>query len=249
MKIDRRNLLWATAGLAMATLVGPTSSKFSLAGSDEFPWHPFTRSLLDRARQASSVDGRANAARIERIIRETALTQGWTKPPVIKWLADPFETFAFLSRLGLDELLQMNNAQLWRRAGPAVDLDEDRLNSHLVLGGVIGDTVRASDHDRLLMAPKLLSKARVMAENASADTVFKVRAVVAQIGWLETCMPIVAAQAVADIELLLSLGAPEESIHHQLNVFEAYELGLLATWETPGAIVCLAKHDPSAKIA
>ena len=60
MKIDRRNLLWATASLAMATLVGPTSSKFSLAGSDEFPWHPFTRSLLDRARQASSVDGRAD---------------------------------------------------------------------------------------------------------------------------------------------------------------------------------------------
>ena len=87
----------------------------------------------------------------------------------------------------------------------------------------------------LLMAPKLLSKARVMAENASAEAVFKVRAVAAQIGWLETCIPVVAAQAVTDIELFLSSGASEESIHHQLRVFEVYELGLLATWETPTA--------------
>ncbi|XIA65743.1 hypothetical protein ACFIOY_05780 [Bradyrhizobium sp. TZ2] len=138
----------------------------------------------------------------------------------------------------------MNNAQLWRRAGPKTDLDEDRLNSHLVLGGVIGDTVRSSDHDRLLMAPKLLSKARVMAENASVEAIFEVRSVAAQIGWLETCIPVVAAQAVTDVELLLSAGVSEETIHHQLNMFEAYELGLLATWETPEAIVCVAKRDP-----
>jgi hypothetical protein len=218
MKIDRRSFLLAAACLAMAKLVGPTFGQPRPSGSDEPPWHPFTRSLLDRARQASSVDGPANTVRIEGIIRETALTQGWTKPPVIKWLADPFEAIAYLSQLGLDELLQMGNAQLWRRAGPKTDLDEDRLNSHLVLGGMIGDTVRASDHDRLLMAPKLLSKARVMAENASAEAVFKVRAVAAQIGWLETCIPVVAAQAVTDIELLLSSGVSEESLHHQLRV-------------------------------
>lgn len=79
----------------------------------------------------------------------------------------------------------MKNAQLWRRAGPKVDLDDDRLNSYMVLGGLIGDTVRASGHDRLLMAPKLLSTTRVMAESASAEAVFDVRAVAAQIGWLE----------------------------------------------------------------
>ena len=70
------------------------------------------------------------------------------------------------------------------------------------------------------MAPKLLSKARVMAENASADAVFKVRAVVLDIGWLEICIPVVAAQAVADIELLLSFGVPEESIQRELRVLE-----------------------------
>ena len=72
-----------------------------------------------------------------------------------------------------------------------------------------------------------------MAENASAEAVFKVRAVAAQIGWLETCIPVVAAQAVTDVELLCPPAASEELIHHQLRVFEAYELGLLATWEMP----------------
>jgi hypothetical protein len=119
----------------------------------------------------------------------------------------------------------MGNAQLWRRAGPAVDMDEDRLNSAAVLGGWIAGLVRSAEHDNALMSPKLLSKARVTAESASADTGFQVRAVAAQIGWLETCIPVVAAQAVTDIKLLLSSGAPAESIHHQLRVFEAYVLG------------------------
>ena len=127
MKIDRRNLLWATAGLAMTKLVGPASSQASLAVSDEFPWHPITRSLLDRARQAS-------------------------------------------------------------------------------LGSWIADLVRSTEHDNALMAPKLHSKARVMAENVSAEAVVKVRAVAAQIGWLETCIPLVAAQAVTEVELFLSAG-------------------------------------------
>ena len=241
MKIDRRSLLSATARLAMMKLVGPAFGYASRIGSVEFPWHPFTRSLLDRARRASSARTRVDTTGVEQVIREMSGAQRYANPPVIKWRADPFEAFAYLSGYGLDALLQMGNARLWRRAGLKADLDDDRLNSHLVLGGVIGDIVRASDHDRLLMAPKLLSKARVMAENPSAEAVFKVRAVAAQIGWLETSLPLAAAQAVTDVELFLSSGAPEESIHHQLNVFEAYELGLLATWETPDVVICVPR--------
>jgi hypothetical protein len=74
------------------------------------------------------------------------------------------------------------------------------------------------------------------------DTAFKVRAVAAQIGWLETCIPVVAAQAVTDVELLLSAGGSEEPIHHRLHVFEAYEFGLLATWETPAGIICVPRY-------
>jgi hypothetical protein len=93
------------------------------------------------------------------------------------------------------------------------------------------------------MAPKLLSKARVMAENASAEEVLKVRAVAAQIGWLETCIPAVAARAAVDIELLVSSGFADldETLHHQLRAFEAYELGLLATWETPSVLLCVSR--------
>jgi hypothetical protein len=122
-----------------------------------------------------------------------------------------------------------------------MDLDEDRLNSAAALGSRIEGLVRSAEHDDALMAPKLLAKARVMAETQSAEAVFKVRAVAAQIGWLETCMPVVAAQAVTDVELLLSAGLSEETIHHQLRVFEAYELGLLATWETPDVIICVSR--------
>ena len=125
-----------------------------------------------------------------------------------------------------------------------MDIDDDRLDSAAVLGSRIAGLVRSEEHDKALMAPKLLSKARVMAENASAEAVFKVRAVAAQIGWLETCIPVVAAQAVTDIELFLSSGFSEETIHHQLRVFEAYELGLLATWETPDAIICVPRSRP-----
>ena len=241
MEIDRRNVLLTAACLPIVKLVGPTFSCPRHAGIDEPPWHPLTRSLLDRARQACSVDGRTNRALIEQLIHREVDTQGYANPPVIKWLADPFHAFEYLSRLGLDELLQVDATRLWRRAGPAVDMDEDRLNSAAVLGSRIAGFVRSAEHDSALMAPKLLSKARVMAENASAEAVFKVRAVAAQIGWLETCIPVVAAQAVIDVELLLSSGVSEEAIHHQLRVFEAYELGLLATWETPAAIICVPR--------
>ena len=77
MEIDRRNLLLAMACLAMAKLVGPTFSPPRPAGLDEPPWHPLTRSLLDRARRASLVDGRANRALIERLIHQEVVTQGY----------------------------------------------------------------------------------------------------------------------------------------------------------------------------
>ena len=76
MKVNRRNLLWATAGLAMTKVVGAASSQANLAGSDEFPWHPFTQSLLDRARQASLVDGRTNTVLIGRLIHLEGVYSG-----------------------------------------------------------------------------------------------------------------------------------------------------------------------------
>ena len=205
-------------------------------------WHPLTRLLLDRAQLASFV-ATADTSRVECIIRRTASARGWSKPPVIKRLADPSGAFDHLSRYGLDALLKMGTASLWRRARPLTHFDDRSLDLSLVLGGVVADIVGAEAHDRILMAPKLLSKSKALAGNAPVEGIFEVRAISAQIGWLETCMPVVAAQAVADIELFLSSGVSEhdEPIRHQLRIFEAYEFGLLATWETPGAIICVPR--------
>jgi hypothetical protein len=199
--------------------------------------------FVRRARKANSAGGRVNTSQVDRIIRDTAGAQGCTKSPVIKWLADPSSAFDYLSRYGLDTLLQMGTASRWRRAGPPPPSDDGSLDLSLVLGEVIADIVGTEEHDRALTAPKLLSKSKAMAGNVSAEAVFEVRAVAAQIGWQETCIPIVAAHAVANVELFLSsvLSEHDELVQYHLQVFEAYELGLLATWETPTAIICVPR--------
>jgi len=80
-----------------------------------------------------------------------------------------------------------------------------------------------------------------MSANASDAEVFRVRAVSSQIGWLETSIADAAAQAISDVELLLSAGESEGSvaIDRQLKVFESYERGLLAMWETPVELICV----------
>ena len=239
MDIDRRGLLKAGCLGLTGLAVRPRIASSAVLDLSNF--QPMTKLLLDRAQRASTCTGPADVGGIEGLICKEALAEGWSKPPVIKWLAEPSHAFDYLSQFGLHHLLQMKPARLWRRARPQMQVDDDRLNSAAVLGSRIAGLVRSADHDRLLMAPKLLSKARAMAENASTEAIFQVRAVAAQIGWLETCLPVVAAQAVTDVELLLSSGASKESIHHQLRVFEAYELGLLATWETPAAIICVPR--------
>jgi hypothetical protein len=246
MDIDRRRLLGATACLALTGLGRPFAAS-TRAVANEIPvaprWHPLTRSLLHRARRASSADGGTDTSRIEHVIRDMAGAQGCTKPPVIKWLADPSRAFDHLSRYGLDALLNMGTTSLWRRAGLLTHFDDRSLDLSLVLGGLVVDIVGAEDHDRALMAPKLLSKSNAMERNVSLEALFEVRAVAAQIGWLETCIPMAAVQAVASVELFLSSGFSEhdEPVHHQLRVFEAYELGLLATWETPTAVICVPR--------
>ena len=93
--------------------------------------------------------------------------------------------------------------------------------------------------DRILMAPKLRAKSQAMLANGSDNCIFRVRAVSSQIGWLETSMADAAGQAVSDVEQLLSWGASESSVamDNQLRIFESYERGLLATWETPDALI------------
>jgi hypothetical protein len=232
MDIDRRRLLASTAGLALTGLVG---------AADARRLHPLTRSLLGRARRAGGAPRPPDTARIERVILDLANASGRADKPVIKWRPDPFAAHDLLSSHGLDELLRMGTAEMWRRRAPPALFDDRSLDLSFVLRGLVADIVGVEGHDRALMDPKVLAKSRAIAERASAEAIFEARAIAAQIGWLETCLPVAAAQAVADIELLLSAGFAEydEPVYHQLRVFEAFELGLLATWETLDALVCV----------
>jgi hypothetical protein len=129
MDIDRRRLLktLALTGLASPIWTGWSSDSSSSPILSDF--HPLTRLLLHRAQLARDHTGAVDQSRIECLIRQQVRFQAWIKPPVIKWLADPLDAFAYLNRLGLDELLQMESTRLWRRAGPQMPADDDRLNS------------------------------------------------------------------------------------------------------------------------
>ena len=121
MEIDRRELLKAGClGLTgLAVLPRITSS----AVVDLSNFQPMTKLLLERAQRAGACTGPVDVGRIEGRVRKEALAQGWLKPPIIKWLTEPSDAFDFLSQFGLHQLLQMDTTRLWRRAGPAMDID------------------------------------------------------------------------------------------------------------------------------
>jgi hypothetical protein len=240
MDIDRRSFL--TNGLAcagQAVLPG----RYPIAGFDSaddlaaiFGLHPFTVSLLERVAGAGSAVDRA---KVERVIRQRARYLGHRLPPIIKWLPGPQAAFDHLSRHGLTNLLQMENAAFWRNeAYPA--MDEETLDRWCVVRRLATEGLRPDDHDRALMAPKLVAK-QDQSTNPAAS--FEARSVAAQIGWLETSIPDVAVDALCRVEVLLSQGQSEasEPVHHQLGIIGAYQHGLLATWEAPAELVCVAR--------
>jgi hypothetical protein len=241
VNIDRRQLL---IGGTCAALGG----SFGALGAGPLPsvpgdgrWHPLTRSLLERSRRANRDCGLPDRARVERTIRQFSDSPGWTKPLVIKWMDSPTDAFDHLSRLGLDALLDMGTASFWRRTQPPLPRDEEAFDRAFEARMMANELLGVDERDRTLMAPKLHAKSKAKSENASDEEVFRVRAVSSQIGWLETSMADAAAEAVANVDLLLSVAASERSvmIDNQLRVFETHEYGLLATWETADALICV----------
>jgi hypothetical protein len=82
-----------------------------------------------------------------------------------------------------------------------------------------------------------------IASRSRPESIFEARAVAAEIGLIEWSMPGAGVGAIRAVEDLLSAGyaAGSMEICHQLTVFAAFEHGLLASWETPGALVVRAK--------
>ena len=246
MDIDRRQLLVGTACTALTGALGGMGSEPSLVdpgvpGTEG--WHPLTISLLERARKTSPGRQWLRISQVERSIRDQARAHGWAKSPVIKWQPGASEAFDDLSQRGLQALLSFGFASFWHGAGPSVPFDEHAFERVFALRREAAHIMRVEDHDCVLMRPKLLAKSRAMQSPTSAEASFDIRAVAAQIGWLETSLPSLAADAIVNIELLLSLGFTQRDgrISHQLRAFEAYESGLLATWEVPDMLICVPR--------
>jgi hypothetical protein len=241
MKIGRRDLLVGVGSLCLAKISLPPSAA---PGPEERPirtdqgWHPLIRSLLDRAARAGQ---RTDRFLVELAIHEIAEPRPEHRQLVIKWLETPTRAFEHLSRYGLDELVRMRAASFWCGPLPAPVMGNDNPERSFDLYRHATNALRVKEHDLALTAPKVMAKRGAVEAQYHPQAIFETRAVAAQIGWLETSLPAAAAEALYAIEDLLSAGHPEgsESIYHLLWVFEAYENGLLATWETPEELVCV----------
>jgi hypothetical protein len=244
VNIDRRQLLVGTACTAMTGAFGGRGVNPGLAGpnvSGAEGWHSLTCSLLERARRIGRDSSAPDRTLVERAIRRFADASGYTDELVIKWIDTPRDVHDHLSAFGLDALLEMGSASFWRRVQPPAPRDVEAFDRAFEVLMQANEILAVDERDRTLMAPKLLAKSLARSSRLSGADVFRVRSVCSQIGWLETSSAEVAAQAVSNVELLLSAGVPESSvaIDHQLTVFEAHEHGLLATWEAAEALICV----------
>jgi hypothetical protein len=244
MAVDRRRVLIGSAATALTRVCGALPVPLSVQPPDAFDWmelHPLSRSLLERARLIGRSRTPPDRAVIEQKILQLTDSAGHAERPVIKWMDTPSDAFEYLSRFGLDALLDMGTTGFWRRSLRPEASDVGTFERAFEVRLMANELLGVEEQDRLLMAPKLHAKSQAMSPATSGSEVFRVRAVSSQIGWLETSLADVAAEAVSNVELLLVTGESEDSvaIHHQLKVFESYECGLLATWETPAELICV----------
>ena len=241
MEIGRRDLFVGAASLGLAKLsstLGVTSATEEGPAPANPGWHPLTSSLLDRASRAGH---RTDRLLVEHTIHAVAERRRQRRPLMIKWLETPTCAFEHLSRYDQAELVRMRLASFWHGPMPSGGIGEDDPERGFDLYQRATDLLRVDEHDLALMAPKLTAKRRATEAQHSRQAIFKIRAVAAHIGWLETSLPTAAAESICAIEDLLSIGRAESSpaIYHHLRVFEAYENGLLATWETREELICV----------
>jgi hypothetical protein len=171
VEIDRRRVLIGGACATLGGLAGTGGLVLdpmapTIPGSGQ--WHPLTRSLLERARRASRCTEAPDRGAVERAIRSVADASGPARPLVIKWMATPADASEYLSRLGLEALLDMGTATFWRGVEPHGTDDAEVLEHAFAVRMLADDIVGAEQCDRMLLAPKLRAKAQAVSANASA---------------------------------------------------------------------------------
>lgn len=236
MELDRRQAL-LTVAFTLATgraRAGAPGSEHELAEC-----HQLTRWLIERARRATAATNRVDIDGIERIIRRMAESFG--DPPVIKWMASPADAFDHLRKLSSSEL-GTSLAALWR-VGRSCPASQDAFERSFRVRQVASEILRPDEHDQTLMAPKLRSISEARLAGASLTELRRVRAASFEIGWLETSLPAVAVESICAIEALLVSGeqSSSDAVQDRVRVSEAYELGLLATWEMPAELICVPR--------
>jgi hypothetical protein len=241
MELDRRQLLMALGMASVSGLAGTASAGLTDTGLPKC--HRLTRSLFDRARRASSASTTVDVHAIERVIRRMILNADHHGRPVIKWMADPAGAFDLLKRGDLSDLFGIGPTTLWRVAQHPFPQDGEAFERSFLVRQLVSDMLEPDEQDRILMGPKLRAISEARSAGASAEELFSVRAIRSQIGWLETSLPAVATDAICGVNALLCSGASADSdaVQHRLMTFEAYEKGLLATWETPDEIICVPR--------
>jgi hypothetical protein len=237
MELDRRQVL-LTVAMTLAT--GRARAGAERPEDELAECHQLTRSLIERARRASTAANRVDADAIERIIRRMVEASGGL--PVIKWMPSPADAFDHLRRLKSSDL-GTGLAALWRVRRSRPPCTEDAFERSFRVRQLASEILRPDDHDRILMAPKLSAISEIRRAGASPAELRRVKAACFEIGWLETSLPAVATESICAIEALLASGARpgSDGVRDRVRVFEAYELGLLATWETPTEIVCVPR--------
>jgi hypothetical protein len=237
MELDRRQVL-LTVAMALATGRARAGAERPEAELPEC--HQLTRSLIERARRASTATNRVDTDAIERLIRRIAGAS--RSPPVIKWLACPDDAFDRLREFGSSEL-GTSLAALWRVKRACLPCNEEAFERSFRVRQLASEILRPDEHDQILMAPKLRSISEARLAGASSSELRRVRAACFEIGWLETSLPAVATEAICAIEALLASGEHPNSnvVRDRVRVFEAYELGVLTTWETPAELICVPR--------
>jgi hypothetical protein len=247
LTVDRR---WLIRGGAAAVIALPASMRSVAFGASSFDtirmsqsgrWHPLVETILDRAQIDRPT--KANRTSIERTIKRRAEATAYKVAPII-WLETPADAHKYLCNQGLGTLLEADVTRFWKpddSLAPRQDFDfpESAYEAQWEAETIFRVDQREADVGQ----PKRAAKDRAIERGTSAQDIFETRALSSQIGWLETVIARAAAYSIYQIELLLSMGMPEDAseMNPLRDVFDAHEHGLLATWETANTLVCVTR--------